>query len=499
MAPSAERLEATSDTERLQKIIAQAGLASRREAEEWIEQGLVTVNGQVAKLGDKAVWGKDAIKVKGKLIHFSPVKVYYIIYKPKNVIAMITEDEEGRATLKDLIQNRINERVFTVGRMDFSGEGAILLTNDGDLSQKILKSPDIIRRYHVKVDRIPTQDELARLARGGRIEGRSMNPFHVRLAQTFTRNALIEISFEGMGSIDVRKFFENKGFYPEKVARVGIGHINAEKLPPGAYKKLASTAFTALLEQPELAKKQIERMISARNKKVRVVREDELEMDAERKRRGKEGAFSKELDDPRSTRNVGERKVAAFTRSRPGDQPRSTFGSNERREPRTSGFGSPKPESPRGHRPTERGGYGERNPTSPPRNFGDRPARSFGGEKPAGRGFGGDRPAPRSYSAEKPAGRGFGGDRPARSYHSEKPANRGYGEERPSSRSFSSERPAGGRGGERPSGGRSSFGDKPAGRSFGRPSARPSSGRPSARPGGRPQRSEGRAVSRTKR
>jgi len=277
--------------ERVQKIIAQAGIASRRDAEDLIREGQVTINGKTAVLGDKAAIGVDAIKVRGKLIHFAENKVYYLIYKPKNVIAMITEDEEGRATLKDVIHKQIKERVFTVGRMDYKGEGAILVTNDGEMAQKILKSNDIIRRYHVKVDRHPTQEDLARLARGGRIEKRSMHPYHVRVVENYARNALIEISFEGMGSIEVKKFFENKGFFPEKVARVGIGHISADKMKPGAIKKLEASSVEALLKQPELAKKKIEILSRKRTGGVRVVDSEKLHDDANRKRRGKKAQF----------------------------------------------------------------------------------------------------------------------------------------------------------------------------------------------------------------
>ncbi len=282
--------QSSSGGERLQKIIAQAGIASRRDAEELIRDGLVTVNGKVANLGDKAILGKDAIKVKGKLIMTATSKVYFLIYKPKHVIAMVNEDEEGRTTLKDLIP-RIKERVFTVGRMDFAGEGAIILTNDGELTQQILKSNDIVRRYHVKVDRHPTQEDLAKLARGGRMEGRSMNPYHVRVVESYSKNALIEISFEGMGTIDVRKYFENKGFFPEKIARVAIGHLSAESLVPGAYKKLEPSSVKALLKQPELAKKKIEKLVAQKGSNVRKVREEHLSEDAELKRRGRKGMF----------------------------------------------------------------------------------------------------------------------------------------------------------------------------------------------------------------
>jgi pseudouridine synthase len=281
--------------ERLQKIIAQAGIASRRDAEDLIREGSVTVNGKVAVLGDKAVFGKDAIKVNGKLIHAPANKVYFLIYKPKQVIAMANDDEEGRATLKNFM-GRIKERVFPVGRMDYNGEGAILLTNDGDITQRILKSTEIIRRYHVKVHRVPTPDEMVRLARGGRMENKSMVPYHVRIVDTYAKNALIEISFQGMGAIDIKKYFENKGFIPEKVVRVAIGHISAERLPPGSIKKLEASSVEALLAQPDLARKKIANLVGSKGSEPRVVTEALLERDLERKKRGKAGIFAARTD-----------------------------------------------------------------------------------------------------------------------------------------------------------------------------------------------------------
>ena len=165
--------------------------------------------------------------------------------------------------------------------MDFTGEGAILLTNDGEVAQKLQKSNEIIRKYHVKVDRQPTQEELSRLARGGRIEGRSMHPYHVRVAENYTRNALIEISFEGMGSLDIRQFFENKGFYPEKIARVGIGHLSAERMQPGAIKKLNPSSVAALFTQPELTKRIIDRSLETKGVKRHVSEEIKKPADLE--------------------------------------------------------------------------------------------------------------------------------------------------------------------------------------------------------------------------
>lgn len=282
--PSAKTIPAASpsatfkpELERLQKIIAQMGICSRRAAEQLIYDGEVTLNGQTAKLGDKATLGKDSIKVQGKLLSGSTHKVYYLFYKPKKVIAMINDDEEGRPTIKNFVNKLIRERVFPVGRMDYNGEGAMILTNDGEFTQEILHSNKIVRRYHVKVDRHPTTEELARIARGGRLEGKSIHPLHVRMAHGYKRNALIELSFEGMNAIDLRKFFENKGFFVEKVARVGIGHLSAEKLAPGSFRSIPLSSIEALMTQPELAHKQIELLAKTKSKGVKTLRDPDSE------------------------------------------------------------------------------------------------------------------------------------------------------------------------------------------------------------------------------
>src|SRR4051794_31045073 len=110
-------------SERVQKILAQAGIASRRKAEELIEEGLVTINGKLAKLGDKAEMGKDAIKVKGKLLLQTESPVYLALHKPKGVISMLA-DPDGRATLSEFLRN-VKGRVFPIGRLDFNSDGLI--------------------------------------------------------------------------------------------------------------------------------------------------------------------------------------------------------------------------------------------------------------------------------------------------------------------------------------------------------------------------------------
>ena len=391
-----------STPERIQKIIAQAGLASRREAEALIAEGLVTVNGKTAKLGDKATLGEDAIKVKGKLIHNAENKVYYLFYKPKNVIAMVNEDEEGRDTIKSFLRG-VKERVFTVGRMDFSGEGAIILTNDGEMAQKLTKSDELIRRYHVKVDRHPTQEDLDRLGRGGRIEKVSMTPHHIRVVQEYAKNALIEISFQGSGVTEIRKYFENKGFFPEKVVRVGIGHLKADKMVPGELKKVDATSIQALLAQPELTTKLIETIVKTKTKKnehseERTVSEKKsFEERSPRGDRAPRKTFSTVDKESRPSRRpprgrpLPAERAAGIKRAPRGDIPTPRFKNTDGDRPMRSG------------RPSfgERKSFGDRAPRGSVRGGSDRP--SFGDRAPRG-----DRPSFGRGGAGRGAPRGGG-------------------------------------------------------------------------------------------
>ena len=386
--------------ERIQKIIAQAGLASRREAEELIASGQVTVNGKTAKLGEKAQFGVDAIKVKGKLIQHTENKVYYLFYKPKNVIAMINEDEEGRPTIKDFTKS-IHERVFPIGRMDYSGEGAIILTNDGELAQKISKSNDLIRRYHVKVDRHPTTEDLARLARGGRIEKVSMNPHHIRVVSEYARNSLIEISFQGAGVTEIRKYFENKGFFPEKVVRIGIGHLKADKMAAGELKKIDETSIQALLAQPELAEKLITNIVKARPDNFLVVNGEE-QIDRTRK------SFTEKTGKPAGEKSFGRKKREdegkyaenTGTEDRPSRRPARNRPLPAERAAGVKRVSRPDMPAPRFKKDGDR-----------PARGGDRPMRSAGGRgRPS---FGSDRPAFDRAPRGAVRGGGRGGDRPA--------------------------------------------------------------------------------------
>jgi 23S rRNA pseudouridine2605 synthase len=242
--------------ERLQKILAQAGIASRRKAEELIQLGQVTVNGKVAKIGDKADFTQDAIKVEGKLLHQAENLVYVAFYKPKGVISMMA-DPENRPTLADYL-TKVKARVYPIGRLDFNSEGILLLTNDGALVEKIQKSDRFPRAYHVKIKGHVTAEMIQRLTRGGKVGNSFVKPHSVRIHDELNKKTLIEIVFLSAGNVDVKTYFESKGFLIERMTRTAFGHITLHGLIPGQYRLIPQSKLQALIDQPDLGIKAIE-------------------------------------------------------------------------------------------------------------------------------------------------------------------------------------------------------------------------------------------------
>src|ERR1041385_7794884 len=162
--------------ERLQKIIAHAGYASRREAEAMMREGRITVNGRtVTELGSKADPDRDHIKVDGKLITRAEDHRYILLYKPKEVMTTV-EDPQGRRTVIDLVRG-VRERIYPVGRLDFHSEGLVLLTNDGDLAYKVSHpTHGSVKTYHVKVRGVPEERLVDKLRRGITLEGKRTLP-----------------------------------------------------------------------------------------------------------------------------------------------------------------------------------------------------------------------------------------------------------------------------------------------------------------------------------
>lgn len=234
--------------ERVQKIIAQAGLASRREAEEWIREGRVTVNGQVISLGAKADPEKDAIKVDGKRLKLGRRLRYVLLYKPPGVVTT-SDDPEGRTTVIDLVKSKVRERVFPVGRLDYHSEGLILLTNDGELAYR-LGHPryGVLREYLVKVKGVPDDKDVAKLKKGTVIEGKRVVPKEVDLVRTTPKqvNSWWRVVVGEGKTHEVREFFLRIGHPVQRLIRVAIGPLRDEKLKAGAFRDLIPEEVDAL-------------------------------------------------------------------------------------------------------------------------------------------------------------------------------------------------------------------------------------------------------------
>ena len=231
------------EPERLQKIIAHAGFASRREAETMIREGRVTVNGRVVtELGTKATADRDHIKVDGKLITHAEAHRYILIYKPKEVMTTV-EDPEGRRTVIDLVRG-IRERIYPVGRLDYHSEGLVLLTNDGELAFRVSHPKHgSVKTYHVKVRGVPQERIIDKLQRGITIEGKRTLPCEIGRMKTTGRNdeegnSWFEVKLREGRTQQIRKMFQAVGHPVSKLKRVAIGPISDPKLTPGVWREL---------------------------------------------------------------------------------------------------------------------------------------------------------------------------------------------------------------------------------------------------------------------
>lgn len=224
--------------ERLQKVIAQAGIASRRKAEELITEGKVKVNGKiVTELGTK-VSDKDQIEVENNLIE-KEIKEYYLLNKPRGVVTT-TQDDKNRKTVVDLIPT--NARIYPVGRLDYDTTGALLLTNDGDFAN-ILMHPkhEVAKVYVAKVKGIIKGEQINRLKDGVEIEpGIIVKGERVKLKKTDSKSntSMVQITITEGKNHQVKKMFEAVGFEVVKLKREKIAFFDLKDLQSGEYRKL---------------------------------------------------------------------------------------------------------------------------------------------------------------------------------------------------------------------------------------------------------------------
>ena len=234
--------------ERLQKILSRAGLASRREAERWIVEGRITVNGSVVrKLGSQADPAKDSIKVDGKRIKPAASPLYYAFHKPPGVITTLN-DPQGRPDLTPYLA-RLGEkkRIFPVGRLDYNTTGLLLLTNDGDLALRLAHPRYGVKKlYRAKLSACPSDQDLEQLRKGVRLEDGMSAPARARIIDKLKKNAWVEVEVQEGRKREVRRMFEALGYFVEKLVRIRIGSVSLGPLPQGELRPLSQIEVKAL-------------------------------------------------------------------------------------------------------------------------------------------------------------------------------------------------------------------------------------------------------------
>ncbi|MCE1229213.1 MAG: rRNA pseudouridine synthase [Firmicutes bacterium] len=241
---SSPRKASQDPLERLQKILAHAGIASRRACEELILEGRVQVNGvTVTELGAKADPRRDEITVDLQPIH-KEAPIYLLLNKPKGYVTTV-KDEEGRPTVMALLHG-ISSRVYPVGRLDFQSEGLLLMTNDGELAQR-LTSPDshIPKVYLVKVHRMPKPETLEELRSGFRLEGRRLKPCGIEIHER-QENPWLKVTLTEGKNQQIRKMFAAVGHPVHKLRRVQFGPLEDPYLKPGEWRHLRPQELTTL-------------------------------------------------------------------------------------------------------------------------------------------------------------------------------------------------------------------------------------------------------------
>jgi 23S rRNA pseudouridine2605 synthase len=225
--------------ERLHKILAHAGIASRRKAEELIAGGRVSVNGEtVTELGSKADLAIDKIKVDGRVLSAPKHHLYIVLNKPKNCVTTV-HDPQGRQTVMSFFKG-LHERIYPVGRLDYGSEGLLLLTNDGEFANK-LTSPasHVTKTYLVKVNGALTPDEEQEFRHGIPMHGRRTAPAGLRLIRKGD-NPWYEVRLVEGRQNQIRIMFKHFGRLVEKLKRVKIGFVDLGSLKPGAYRTLTN-------------------------------------------------------------------------------------------------------------------------------------------------------------------------------------------------------------------------------------------------------------------
>lgn len=223
---------------RLQKYIAQCGIASRRKAEEYISDGRIAIDGRIVReMGIRVVPGENVVALDGKPIKRKEQLVYYLLNKPKGYITTLA-DPQGRPTVTSLIKTS-RARLFPVGRLDLDTEGALILTNDGQLAQKIQHpSHETNKTYEALVRGCPNKEKISLLEHGILLEGKMTSPATVIIKNRIGAHCLMQITIHEGRKRQVKKMFASVGHPVLQLKRTAYGKLNLGRIAPGAYREL---------------------------------------------------------------------------------------------------------------------------------------------------------------------------------------------------------------------------------------------------------------------
>ncbi|GGM22609.1 ribosomal large subunit pseudouridine synthase B [Paraliobacillus quinghaiensis] len=239
----------SNNEERLQKVIAQSGVTSRRKAEKLIEDGKVKVNGKTVKTLGTKVTQDDKVEVDGLPLE-KEQPVYYVLYKPRGVISSL-KDDKGRKVITDLMHG-LKERVYPVGRLDYDTSGIMLLTNDGDFAQMLMHpSHEVDKVYVAKIEGIPSKEAVKALRKGVKSEGEELKAVHVKILSTDEqkKTTIMQIVLHQGKNRQVRRMFEAVNHPVMKLKREQYGLLTLQGMQPGDYRELTPHEVKQLRNQ----------------------------------------------------------------------------------------------------------------------------------------------------------------------------------------------------------------------------------------------------------
>lgn len=238
---------------RLQKYLAQAGIASRRKSEELIEMGVVRVNNRTAKIGDSVDPKKDTVTVHGKRVQLSGNKYYLLVNKPRGYVTTM-DDDLGRKDVTELVGD-IKERIYPVGRLDRDSEGALIMTNDGEFANMLMHPRhQISKTYRVTVRSEATKQQQEAIQNGIEIDGKMTAPAEVYIVEKSEKRSVMEIVLYEGRNRQIRRMCEALGLEVARLKRVAVGCVKLENLPVGKYRELTQDEIKSLLSQAGVQK-----------------------------------------------------------------------------------------------------------------------------------------------------------------------------------------------------------------------------------------------------